>query len=74
MPGARLSRHELKTQDEITSSLQSFTELLETKKKEVLIAVAALIVVAAVFMGWRAYAGQAQCRRICPACIRHCGI
>jgi predicted negative regulator of RcsB-dependent stress response len=58
VPGARLSRHELKTQDEITSSLQSFTELLETKKKEVLIAVAVLIVVAAVFMGWRAYAGR----------------
>ena len=58
MPGARLSRHELKTQDEITSSLQSFTELLGAKKKEVLIALAALIVVAVGFIGWRAYAGR----------------
>jgi predicted negative regulator of RcsB-dependent stress response len=58
VPGARLSRHELKTQDEITSSLQSFTELLETRKKEVLIAVAVLIVLVAAFAGWRAYSGK----------------
>jgi predicted negative regulator of RcsB-dependent stress response len=58
VPGARLSRHELKTQDEITSYLQSFTELLETRKKEVLIAVAVLIVLVAAFVGWRAYSSK----------------
>jgi len=58
VPGARLSRHELKTQDEITSSLQSFTEILETRKKEVLIAVIVLIVLVAAVAGWRAYAGK----------------
>jgi predicted negative regulator of RcsB-dependent stress response len=58
VPGARLSRHELKTQDEITSSLQSFTELLETRKKEVLIAVAVLIVLVAAIVGWRAWTGK----------------
>ena len=58
MPGARLSRHELKTQDEITSSLRSFTEILETRKKEVLIAVAAVIVIVAALLGWSAYAGR----------------
>jgi predicted negative regulator of RcsB-dependent stress response len=58
VPGARLSRHELKTKDEITSSLQSFTEILETRKKEVLTAVAVLIVVVAGVAGWRAYSGK----------------
>jgi predicted negative regulator of RcsB-dependent stress response len=58
LPGARLSRHELKTKDEITSSLQSFTEILEARKKEVLIAVAVLIVVVAAVAGWRAYSGR----------------
>jgi predicted negative regulator of RcsB-dependent stress response len=58
VPGARLSRHELKTQDEITSSLQNFSELLETRKKEVLIGLAVLIVLVAAFAGWRAYSGK----------------
>jgi predicted negative regulator of RcsB-dependent stress response len=58
VPGARLSRHELKTQDEITSSLRSFTEILETRKKEVLIAVATVIVIVAALVGWRAYTGK----------------
>ena len=58
MAGSRLSRHELKTQDEITSSLKTFTELLESRKKEVLIAAAVVIVVAAAFMGWRTYTGN----------------
>ncbi len=58
MPGARLSRHELKTQDEITSSLRNFTEILETRKKEVLIAVATVIVIVAALVGWSAYAGR----------------
>ena len=58
MPGSRLSRHELKTKDEITSSLQSFTEILDTRKKEVLTAVAILIVIVAAVAGWRAYSGK----------------
>jgi predicted negative regulator of RcsB-dependent stress response len=56
--GARLSRHELKTQDEITTSLRSFTEILESRKKEVLIAVAAVVFIAAAIVGWRAYSGK----------------
>jgi len=58
VPGARLSRHELKTQDEITSSLRSFTEILETRKKEVLIAVAAIVVIVVGILGWTAYTGK----------------
>ncbi len=58
MPGARLTRHELKTQDEITSSLQSFTELVESRKKEVLMGIAAVLVVVLAIVGWRPYAGR----------------
>jgi len=58
VPGARLSRHELKTQDEITSSLQNFSELLESRKKEVLIAIIALAVLVAAVAGWSAYSGK----------------
>jgi predicted negative regulator of RcsB-dependent stress response len=58
VPGARLSRHELKTQDEITSSLQSFTELLESRKKEVLIGAGVLVLVFLAILGWRTYSGR----------------
>jgi len=58
VPGARLSRHELKTQDEITSSLQNFSELLESRKKEILIAIVVLAVLVAAVAGWRVYAGK----------------
>jgi predicted negative regulator of RcsB-dependent stress response len=58
VPGARLTRHELKTQDEITSSLQSFSEFIETKKKEVLIAAVAIVVVVLAVVGWRTYSGK----------------
>lgn len=58
MPRAGLTRHELKSQDEISSSLQTVTEVLQSKTKEVLIAVAAVIVLAVVIVGWRYYAGS----------------
>jgi predicted negative regulator of RcsB-dependent stress response len=58
VPGSRLTRQELKTQDEITSSLKSFTELVETKKKEFLIGIGVLLVVVAGIVGWRAYSGR----------------
>jgi predicted negative regulator of RcsB-dependent stress response len=58
VPGSRLTRQELKTQDEITSSLKSFSELVETRKKEFLIGIAVLIVIIVGIIGWRAYAGR----------------
>ena len=58
VPRERLTRHELKSQDEITSSLQRFTELLETRKKDVLVAVTAILVLVVVVVGWRAYSGS----------------
>ena len=58
MAGTRLSRHELKSQDEITTSLRSFTEILEARKKEILIAIAAVVFVAGALMGWKAYSGR----------------
>jgi predicted negative regulator of RcsB-dependent stress response len=58
VPGARLTRQELKSQDEITSSLQRMMELLETWKKEILIAVGAAAVITVAVLGWRAYSGS----------------
>jgi predicted negative regulator of RcsB-dependent stress response len=58
LAGARLTRQELKSQDEITSSLQSFGEVLEARKKEVLIGIAVIIVLVLAFVGWRAYSAK----------------
>ena len=58
MPGSRLTRQELKSQDEITTSLKSFTELVEERKKEVLIGLAVLVVVVIGIVGWRAYSAR----------------
>ncbi len=58
MAGARLTRQELKSQDEITSSLRSFGELLDERKKEVLIGIAVLLVLVLAVVGWRAYSAK----------------
>jgi len=58
LAGARLTRQELKSQDEITSSLQSFGELLDERKKEILIGIAVLLVLVIAFVGWKAYSGR----------------
>jgi TolA-binding protein len=50
-----MTRHQLKEQDEITTSIQSFTEIVVARKKEVTIGVAALAVVLIVIFGWRYY-------------------
>lgn len=56
MPRARMSRSELKAQDEITTTLGRLTETALIRKKELLIGVAVVVGVAALFIGWRAYA------------------
>ena len=58
MAGARLSRHELKSQDEITTSLRSITGVLQEKQKEILVGVVALLVIVAAVVGWRAYSAN----------------
>ena len=58
MAGARLSRHELKSQDEITTSLRTITGILQEKQKEILVGVVVLLLVVAAVVGWRAYSGR----------------
>jgi len=56
--GARLSRHELKTQDEITTSLQRISGILQDRKKDVIVGIGVLLVIVAAVVGWRAYSGK----------------
>ena len=58
MPRTKMTRHELKERDEITSSIQKFTELAYARKQEVIIAVAAIVVIVGAFAGWRLYAAN----------------
>jgi predicted negative regulator of RcsB-dependent stress response len=53
-----LTRHELKAQDEITTTLQSFSESAVEKKKEILIGVAAVVLLVLAFFGWRFYSSS----------------
>ena len=56
MARARLTRSELKAQDEITTTLQSFGEMAMARKKEILTGLAIVVVLAGAFFGWRYYA------------------
>jgi tetratricopeptide (TPR) repeat protein len=55
VPRAKMTRHQLKEQDEITTSLQSFTALVVARKKELIIVLAAIAVLAVGIFGWRYY-------------------
>jgi TolA-binding protein len=50
-----MTRHQLKEQDEITTSIQSFTDIVVARKKEFTIGAAALAVLLIVIFGWRFY-------------------
>jgi tetratricopeptide (TPR) repeat protein len=50
-----MTRHELKEQDEITTSLQQFTEFVVARKKEVTTGVAIVAGLAIVIFGWSYY-------------------
>ena len=56
MARARMTRSELKAQDEITSTLERLTESAIARKKEVLTALAVIVAVGALLYGWRTYA------------------
>src|SRR5579871_5602251 len=53
-----MSRHELKEQDEITTSIQSFSEVVYSRKKEIITGVCILAAVILAVIGWRAYASN----------------
>ena len=55
MPRTKMTRHQLKETDEITTSIQSFTEIVIARKREVTIGVTALAVLLIAFFGWRYY-------------------
>ena len=58
MARARMTRSELKAQDEITTTLQSFGEMAIARKKEVLAGAAIVVVVVVAFFGWRYYSAK----------------
>jgi tetratricopeptide (TPR) repeat protein len=51
----KMTRHELKEQDEITTSLEKFVEFSVARKNELIIAGAALVVVVVGLFGWSYY-------------------
>jgi len=55
VPRTKMTRHELKEQDEITTSLQKFTEFVVARKKEVTTGVAIVAGLAIVIFGWSYY-------------------
>jgi len=55
-----LTRSELKAQDEITTTLQSFGEMAMTRKKELLAGAAIVLAVAVAFFGWRFYSARQE--------------
>lgn len=58
MPRTKLTRHQLKERDEITTSLQTFTELLVARKKEITMGLIAVAVVVIVVFGWSYYSSR----------------
>ncbi len=55
MPRTKMTRHELKEQDEITTSLQKFTDFVVLRKKEVTTALTGAAVLAIVIFGYGYY-------------------
>src|SRR5262245_52326969 len=53
-----MTRHQLKEQDEITTSLQTFTELLIARKKEATIGIVAIAVLVLAFFAWSYYSSR----------------
>ncbi len=55
MPRTKMTRHELKEQDEITTSLQKFTEFVVLRKKEFTTGLTIAAALAIVIFGWSYY-------------------
>ncbi len=53
-----MTRHELKETDEITTKIQSFTEVALARKKEILTAAVVLVILVGAVAGWRLYAAN----------------
>jgi len=57
-----MTRHELKEQDEITTSIQRFTEVAYARKREIIIGVATVAVLVVAIVGWRLYSSNRNSR------------
>src|SRR5437016_5138416 len=53
-----MTRHQLKEQDEITTSLKTFTDLVMARQKEVIIGFSAVALLVIVFFGWSYYSSR----------------
>jgi len=53
-----MTRHQLKEQDEITTSIQKVTEFVVTRQKEVTLGLAAVAVLVIAFFGWSYYSSR----------------
>jgi len=62
VPRTKMTRHELKEQDEITTSLQSFTEFVVRYKKEFTTGIAAVAALAIIIFGWSYYRSSRNAR------------
>jgi len=58
VPRTKMTRHQLKEQDEITTSLQTFTEFVVARKQELTIGLIVVSVLAISFFGWRYYSSR----------------
>ena len=58
MPRARMSRSELKAQDEITTTLERLTETAVERKNEVIVGLLVLLALVGGFFGWRYYSAS----------------
>jgi predicted negative regulator of RcsB-dependent stress response len=58
VPRTKMTRHQLKERDEITTSLQTFTETVVARKKEVMIGLISVAVLVLAFFGWSYYSSR----------------
>jgi predicted negative regulator of RcsB-dependent stress response len=58
----KMTRHELKEQDEITTSLQKFTETAYERKREIIVGIVAVVVIVLAIAGWRIYSANRNAR------------
>ncbi len=62
MARTKMTRHQLKEQDEITTWLQKFTEFVYARQKEITAGVAILVVLIAAILGWNYYSRSRTAR------------
>jgi TolA-binding protein len=58
VPRNKMTRHQLKERDEITTSLETFTELIIARKKELTIGLIAVAALAIGIFGWRFFSAR----------------